>query len=224
MGWTQGQVSQRLLLGRFLGFITTGNKSFSSPHLLTKRRFRDHWAKAGKGHAKETEADRFARVLKLLQESASVVPKNYGNLVKKPGIKKAVIEALSAGKRLNLAGITAAVNELLPEVEVDKDQVQSALKAIQEKAPQGMILGAQHHGNRHVYKLVTSKRPSRNGPIPHVDPEQAGIMAVDALPLINECIEIMQHPVVGRDQSTALDHLSRVRQMLNRLLVLEEVV
>ena len=153
-----------------------------------------------------------------------MVPKNYGNLVRKPGIKKAVIEVITGKKTMGLARITEAVNELLPGVDVDKVQVQQALAGIRQHPPQGVAPIVQPDGNRNRYKLVPSKRPSRNGPIPDVDPEEAGKMVIDALPLINECIEIMKKPVVGREQTLALDHLWKVRQMLDHLLVPGEVV
>ena len=74
-GWTQERIAQkmgqsqpwvvcRLRFGRFLGFITDSNNSFS-PAQLAEFRFRQHWAKVGKGHPKETEAGRFARVLEF---------------------------------------------------------------------------------------------------------------------------------------------------------------
>jgi hypothetical protein len=220
MGRSEGWVSRRLLFGRFLHFLSDRQDSFSPPQTLTEWRFRDHWRKAGKGHAKETEADRFARVLTLLQENKSDLPKNYGNLVKKPGIKKAVIEALEGTKRLDVASITELVNETLPEV--DKQQVTAAIQNIQRHPPKGMAFEARHNGRYHKYRLIEAKR--RDGPVPLVDPERAGAMAVDALPLLDECIEIMKQPVVGRQQTLALDHLSRVTEMIRHLLLPAEVV
>jgi hypothetical protein len=72
MGQTQSWVSRRLLFGRFLEFTTTcGNFSFGEKQ-LTEGRFRTHWERAGKGHAKETEADRFARNSTLVQRLIGV--------------------------------------------------------------------------------------------------------------------------------------------------------
>jgi hypothetical protein len=46
MGQAQSWVAQRLLFGRFLRFITTGDNSFSPPKPLTERRFLQFFATA----------------------------------------------------------------------------------------------------------------------------------------------------------------------------------
>ncbi len=71
-GWTQAKIAERvgrnqswiarrLHFGRFLDYAR-GHKSESAPELLTERRFRQAWSAVGKGHPKETEAERFGRV------------------------------------------------------------------------------------------------------------------------------------------------------------------
>jgi hypothetical protein len=217
MGWTHGRVSQRLLFGRFLRFVTTGNKSFSPPKPLTERRFRDNWSAVGRGHPKDTEDDRFARVLERLKTDTSDTPKNYGHLVKKPGIREAVIRAISAGKRLDVSAIAEVVRETVPDV--GNDQISAAVNGIRSKPPRGMALDARHTGRTHKYRLVERKRP----PAARIDPDAASGCAAEALPLIKECIDILRQPVVGRQVTLALDHLWRIEQMLSRLLVPGEV-
>jgi hypothetical protein len=72
--------------------LPSGQNSFSPARPLTERRFRDCWSASAKGrHPKETEDERFGRVLELLKKGAVERPSKYANLVKKPGIKAAVV-------------------------------------------------------------------------------------------------------------------------------------
>jgi ParB family chromosome partitioning protein len=48
-------------------------------------------------------------------------------------------------------------------------------------------------------------------------PTLAGEVASDGLPLIKECIEIMNEPIVGRPSSLAHDYMWRLQQMFERL-------
>jgi hypothetical protein len=65
MGQTQSWVCYRLRFGRFLRIITRCDNSSSLPNLLTEGRFRKAWTATHKDrHPKETEAERFGRVLK----------------------------------------------------------------------------------------------------------------------------------------------------------------
>jgi hypothetical protein len=216
MGQSQSWVARRLLFGRFLSFMTAGHKTFSPAKPLTERRFRDHWRKSKK-HVKDSEEERFARVVESLRTDRSETPKNYGNLVKKPGIKAAVVEVISDGKRRTTTEIAVEVSEVVPET--DAAQVGAALKQIQHKPPPGMALDARHTGQTHKYRLVKRKGPA---PSP-VNPERAGAVAVEAIPLVKECIEILRQPEVKRATTLALEHMWRVQQMLERLLVPEEV-
>lgn len=227
-GWTQeaiakhmckaqSWVARRLHFGRYLRFMPSGHNHKPPPHPLTERRFRDNWARAGKGHPKETEDERFARVQKLIEADNNPIPKNYGNLVRKPGIKQAVIDVISDGKRRTTAEIAELVSEKIPET--DASQVIESIKLIRRKPPRGMALDARHSGRTHKYRLVPRKGPS---PKP-IDPEKAGAVAVEAIPLVKECIHLLRQPEVGRCTSLALEHLWRVGQMLERLLVPEEV-
>lgn len=216
IGWTKGRVCQRLLLGRFLEF--TARKHSDYPlNSLTEWRFRQHWP-ASKRHAKDTEDERFSRVFEALRADHSETPKGYGNLVKKPGIKAAVIAALQGGRRLTTPEIAAIVSETIPDT--GADQVNSALRYIQRKPPRGMAFEARHSGRTHKYRLVDRKGPP---PAPPIDPERAGAAALDSLPLIEECIRTLKKPELQREITMALDHLSRVRQTLRALLVPEEV-
>jgi len=74
MGQSVSWVCRRLLLGRFLSFLTTGQKTTSLTN-LTERRFRTVWQATHKDrHPKETEEERFGRVLALLA-ALPVIPK-----------------------------------------------------------------------------------------------------------------------------------------------------
>ncbi len=220
MGWSEGKVSRQLVFGRFIRFLPSGQESKSPAKPLTERRFRNACSRAGKLR-KETEAERFARVATLLASDASDMPGNYGNLVKKPGIKKAVIEVMSDGKRLSSAEIAEEVSVKMPGV--TREQVTATLQRMQEKPPQGMALEARHVGQSHKYRLVERKRgQSPTTPAPSIDALAAFID--DAAPLVKECIKILKAPEVGRQVTLALEHLWRVEQMLSQLLVPEEVV
>ncbi len=71
MGQCQSWVDKRLRLGRFLAWIAIStdctNFSFGEKQ-LTEGRFRTHWERVGKGHAKETEAERDQAVSHLFVE------------------------------------------------------------------------------------------------------------------------------------------------------------
>jgi hypothetical protein len=219
MGQSQQWVSCRLRLGRFLDFTTTGSKSFLPPQSLTERRFRTHWERVGKGNSKETETGRFGRVLESLQADTAYVSPRYRNLVKKPGIKKAVIAAITDTTARNVAQIAAIVSETIPGT--DANQVGDAIQNITKSPPAGMKLQASHNGKSHRYRLKRVRDAS--APAVQVDPERAGAVAVDAMPLIERCIEEMQKPEIRQQQTLVLDFLQRVQRMLSHLLIPEEV-
>jgi hypothetical protein len=165
MGRTQQWVSARLLFGRFLRFTTTGCKSFSPPKPVTERRFRDNWSRAGK-RPKDTEDDRFARVLERLKVDTSDTPKGYGNLVEKPGIRKAIEAILADGKRRTTAEVAALVSETIPGT--DAKQVIESIKQIRNRPPRGAALDERHTGRTHKYRLVERKRPPAARVVPAV--------------------------------------------------------
>jgi hypothetical protein len=223
MGQTQPWVAYRLRFGRYLENITSGYNSKFRGDFLTERRFRAAWSAVGKGHPKGTEAERFGRVSEWLEANppAGGHCEKYGGVVKRQNIRPAIQEVLSANKGfLSIREILKRLNEMLPGTQYK--QVSNALTHMQKKPPLGMILDARHHGNSHRYRLVYRRRPG--APSASVDPQAAGEMAIDALPLIKECIEILKAPIVGRQTTLALDHMWRVQQMLEHLLYAESVV
>jgi hypothetical protein len=224
MGWSQGRVAQRLIFGRFLNYYGRNNSespphSLGEWHVLTEWRFRDAWRQSGKGHRKETEDERFARVRALLDHlPPGAPPKGYLNLVKKPGIRAAVAEALTGRTRQSVEDIAEALRECFPDI--DSKQISEALQSLQKKPPKGFAFDARHVGRSHKYRLV-----ERRGPLPAaVNPEEAGGAVAEALPLVKECIDILRKPEVGRQTTLALDHLWKIQQLLKRLLVAEGVV
>jgi hypothetical protein len=60
-------VDKQLRFGRFLRICTTCTNSFSPAKPLTEGRFRNNWKESGK-RPKETEDERFARVLELVKK------------------------------------------------------------------------------------------------------------------------------------------------------------
>jgi len=217
MGWTKGRVSQRLLFGRFLN-VYHGKLSEPPPDSLTERRFRAAWSRSGK-RRKETEPERFARVAALLAGQPAEVPVGYRNLVNKPGIKAAVAEALKAGQRLDVAQIVERAAEKVPDL--TPRQVSGVLKALHQKPPPGFALEARHAGRSHKYRLVPRRKPPARAITSF---EDACAFATEALPLIEECIDILQKPIVGRQTTLALDHLGKVRKALAQLFAVEGAV
>jgi hypothetical protein len=90
--------------------MSRGHKTFSSPQLLSEKAFRRNWSLARK-RPKETEEERFARVLPLLEKDLANPQRKLVNLMHKPGIKKAVVEIITDGKRRTVSEIA----DLLPE-------------------------------------------------------------------------------------------------------------
>lgn len=220
MGQAESWVSQRLLFGRFLEIH--GREFLKSvPKPLTEWRFRQNWKASGKKtHKKETEEERFDRVLELLKADTSDVPRYYKNLAKKPGIKAAVVKIISDGKRRTTAEIAEIISETIPGTHAN--QVIESIKLIRKDPPKGMALDERHTGQSHRYRLVERKR--NHQPSTPIDPEKAGAIAAEVMPLIKDCIEIMKKPAVGRSQTLALENLGRIEKALSRLLVMEAVM
>jgi hypothetical protein len=220
MGWSQQKVSRRLIFGRFLNYQHVGNSKLP-PEPISERRFNDAWSRAGKGDPKDTEDDRFGRVVAILGSMPpSNEPPGYKHLCEKPGIRKAVVEAITSNTRQTVAQITETVIAKIPEA--GRPQIYVALRGLQEKPPEGFALDARHSGHVHKYRLVPKKKPSG----PPVTASFDEILSVFAtiLPLIAECIEILRQPEVGRQTTLALDHLGRIQKTLKRLTKEEAVV
>lgn len=219
MGQKQDWVSRRLLFGRFLNYGGRHNCKLPPDLLLTEWRFRTIWRKVGK-RPKENEEDRFARTYQRLVADSSNPPRGWVNLTKRPGIKDAVIEAMLDGKRRTIPEIAQIVAQKIPDT--GADQIREAFTALRKKAPKGKRFEGTHSGKTHKYRLVDRKRKD---PVPiAVSIEEVGVTAAEMLPLVGECIKIMKEPEVSRQTSLVLEHLWRVQQSLQRLLVPEEVV
>jgi hypothetical protein len=220
MGKSQNWVCCHLKFGAYLEIIADGYNLKYAPETLTERRFRDAWRAVGKGHAKETQDGRFERVTCWLEENAaSSVPKNYQNLVHKPGIKPVLIDILSEHGWHSIGEINKGVREKIPGT--DGPQVTKAIANLGQHPPKGMVLKAQHSGLSHRYRLVHKRTPG--APTASVNPEDFGAAVIDVLPLIKECIKIMKQPVVGREQTLALQHMWRIQQALEGLLSAEPI-
>jgi hypothetical protein len=223
MGRTQPWVTYRLRFGRYLEIITRSYNSSRPTDSLTEYHFRKGWSTVAKEHPKETEAERFGRVAEWLEANPPLVGRSdkYGGVVKRQNIRPAIQEILSANKGfIGTQELYSRVKEMFPGTQ--HKQINNALQWMQKKPPPGMILDARHNGHSHRYRLVHRRRPG--APTASVDPQVAGEMAIDALPLIKECIEILKAPVVGRQQTLAIDQLWKVQQMLEHLLYAEPVV
>lgn len=167
MGQTQSWVSRRLIFGRFLSFMPDRHKLTD----LTEFRFRSHYSKT-----KGDEANRFRQVLNVLTDG---VPPGYRNIVKKPGIKKAILDLLSDGKSYTTQQIHATVEETIPGVEVE-----SISNAIRGLIVDDKVVG-KHKGRTHKYRL------KKGGPARSTDSPPDFIIKLyeEAKPLIDELDE-----------------------------------
>jgi hypothetical protein len=220
MGKSQQWVSLHLRFGAYLHFTTDRCNFKYALETLTEWRFRDAWRAVGKGHAKETQDGRFERVTRWLEEhAASSVPKNYQNLVHKPGLKPVLVELLSREQALGIAEIIAAVREKIPGT--DGPQVTKAIGNLRQHPPRGMVLKETHYGKSHRYRLAHRRRPG--APTAVVNPEDFGNAVIDALPLIKACIKMLKRPIAGREETVMHEYLWRIQQMLEGLLKNEPV-
>jgi hypothetical protein len=98
---TQQSIAYRVRFGRFLGFTTTVVNSETLPASLTERRFRSYWERTDKSEGNERQ--RFAAVLRLMQEEISLRQKN------RPKIGPMIVEQFGDGKWHPLAVIAEAI-------------------------------------------------------------------------------------------------------------------
>ena len=108
-GWTQEELAakegksrsylaQRLIFGRFLSFVATGN----IPRNLTERRFRDYWSRTDKSET--NERIRFREVLKLMESETTL------RRPQRPGVGKEIAERFADGKWHDVETIAKHVN------------------------------------------------------------------------------------------------------------------
>jgi hypothetical protein len=227
-GWTQTKigermgrnvawVSRRLLFGRFLQFCQSGKIANAPLKSIPEGRFRDSWSAAGK-RRKESEEERFARVLTLLRERQPELPRGYQNLVKKPGIRPAVVELCKDGQRRSAEQIAEALQEQLPGT--DTRQVGAALRELQKKPPPGLAVEARHAGRTHKYRMVPRRGAA---PVP-VNPEEAGVTVAEVLPMLTEVQAELKKSSAALSTSFIMERVARVQQALKRLLIPAEVV
>jgi predicted XRE-type DNA-binding protein len=100
VGITHGRVSQLLTFGRFLDFVTQGNKH-SIPPNLTEKAFRKHW---GETPSEKKDEARFHLVIKRMIEG-DVIPDESESLRTK--IVKACAEFASKKQIVETVGCTA---------------------------------------------------------------------------------------------------------------------
>ena len=55
-------------------------------------------------------------------------------------------------------------------------------------------------------------------------PELKRFRLEESLSVVEQCVEVVMHPVVDQQASLALDYLCKIQKMLNRLMVPEPVV
>ena len=185
---------------------------------LTERHFRQGWEAVGKGHDKETTEDRYQKVLNWLNENPATI-KPRGTVIRRPGIKVAIINVLTDSKRMHTA---AEIAEILAEKEIDTDtsQVSEILREIEHKPPRGMTLKTRHSGDVNKYQL--DERQSQRRELA-VDIGEAMHTLAELMPCLEECIEIMKKPAAGREVTLALSYLSKLRKTIESLLVPESV-
>jgi len=111
-GWTQEElaekegkdrsyIARRLLFGRFLEFVPIGTKLETIRSILTEGRFRKYWDRTHKSEGNERQ--RFAAVLRLMQEEISLRQKN------RPKIGPMIVEQFGDNKWHPLAIIAKGV-------------------------------------------------------------------------------------------------------------------
>jgi hypothetical protein len=148
MGRRQAWVSYRLVFGRFLAFITTGdNPNRDLIDTLTERRFRQHWKQT-----KGKEPARFAEVAHRLEHG---IAQGHQALVEKPGIKAAIEDVLADGQWYTTAQIAATAEESLPGVTTE--QVSNSMKSIHDRPPDGVKLQRKKIGKKCQYRLARRK-------------------------------------------------------------------
>src|SRR5215831_7623107 len=217
-GWTQenigkvvgkGQqwVSRQLIFGRFLNYAGRRN-SFSPPKPLTEWRFRKNWKASGK-QPKETEDERFARVLEMVKKDDSE-RHSPDATIPKQGIRKAILKSLDDGRQHTTAEILEAVKTGFPDT--SEKQVQDNIQDMKKRFCKKGYTIQSKRGPRHTrYKLV--KRAVGDP----VDPEEAGGIIAEVIPLLEETVTILKGPEVNRANSHALENVWKSLQALKRL-------
>lgn len=218
MGQSQPWVTCRLRFSGFLEFITTGNNSTFPRETLAERNFRAAWTAVGKGHDKETDEDRYQKVLNWLNEHPPAI-KAYRGQTRKPSLKVAIVDVLTNSNRLHTAAEIA--DDLVEKgIETDTSQVSEMLREIEHKPPKGMTLQTRHSGQVNKYRIDERQVHKRELA---VDIGEAMHTLAELMPCLEECMEIMRKPAAGREVTLALTHLSKLRRTIESLLVPESV-
>lgn len=213
-GWTQeriaghlkkGQqwVSRRLIFGRFLDYAHGRNEQ-TAAETLTERRFRASWA-LSRGR---DEDRRFAQVVTMLGEAA---PPGHRNLVRKPGLREAIIDLCGDGVKRTVKEIAALVDGRIPGI--DAKQVAAALRGLQKKPPRGQAVEAHHLGRCHRYRLV----PRAVADAPPVDPAEAGAAVAQVIPMLAEVRAELKKSMVTMSRSFVFERLAMIERALLRL-------
>jgi hypothetical protein len=214
MGKKQQWVSYRLIFARFLQFTTDRCKTPFATENLTEWRFRTCW---GKTDRKASERERFAAVAVAL--AAPVLPSpRYMNLVKKPGIRPAIVGLLKDRQRRSVADMAVALDGQFPGITTK--QVTHAVGDLQKRPPKGFAVEARHVGQSHKYRLT-----QRTGAgAPPVSPDEAGMTISEVIPLIQEAQAELKKSTAALSISFLMERLAKAERALSRLLVPAEVV
>jgi hypothetical protein len=102
-GISQVRAQYRLRFGRFLAFITSGDKSEIVPRNLSERRFRSYWERTDK--AESNERIRFRAVQTMLSEETVV------RATRRDGLGKRILAEFADGKWHDISVIAKRVEE-----------------------------------------------------------------------------------------------------------------
>jgi hypothetical protein len=155
----------------------------------------------------------------VIRESVAKLQEANGRTT--TGLKPAVVQLLSKTSRwLKPRKIAETLRASFPEA--DTSEIASVVSQIRRRPPQGMFLDTRDMGDSDAYRLMYRRLPG--SPTAKVDPDEAGNVAIDTLPLIAECIEIMKRPdVVGRNHLLVMDYLTQIQRWCQALLAGEPI-
>lgn len=151
-GWTQEELAKaehigptfalyRIRFGRFLSFLTTGEKSQSAPRNLTERRFRGYWSRTDM--AEKNERIRFRAVLDLIEQDTRVGK----TTARKPKVAEAILDEFADGKWHQLPTIVG-------HTKCEAEDVRAVLEGMIVRGSYGTHCERKKVGKTVAYRLV----------------------------------------------------------------------
>jgi hypothetical protein len=142
-GKNQAWVSRRLLLGRFLDFMTAGHKTDIPPN-LTERKFRGYWEQTER---KPKEQHRFADVVRMMQDDLRLgSPRTKCNTAP---LAVALVKKFGGGK-------PHTVDEMARALNVSPREIQAAFRAYRHGRYGARIEGPGHGRGDGRYRIFAS--------------------------------------------------------------------